>query len=171
MTHHPIAGFGDLLRTHRRAAGLTQEALAERGLSVFVGGWTLEAAEAVSAALPDALGLLLLLVDKSLVIAESDGAEARYRLLETIRQYAQEKLHDAGEASAARDRHRDYYLSWAERAAPEVDACDQLLWDARIEAEHDNLRAAIEWSAGDGTDRELRLCAAMAHFWLQRGYV
>jgi predicted ATPase len=141
-----------------------------RCLSVFVGGWTLEAAEAVSADLPDALGLLLQLVDKSLVTAESDEAEARYRLLETIRQYAQEKLHDAGEAAAARDRHRDYYLSWAERAAPEVVACDQLMWHAQIEAEHDNLRTAIEWSAGDGTDRELRLCAALAHFWAQRGY-
>src|SRR5262249_46243398 len=143
-----------------------------RSLSVFAGGWTLEAAEAVSAAVPDALGQLLQLVDKSLVIVERDGAEARYRLLETVRQDAQEevqeKRHDAGEAAAARDRHRDYYLSWAERAAPEVVACDQLLWYARIEAEHDNLRAAIDWSAGDGTDRELRLCAALAHFWALR---
>jgi predicted ATPase len=141
-----------------------------RCLSVFVSGWTLEAAEAVSTAPPEALGLLLQLVDKSLVVAESDGAETRYRLLETIRQYAQEKLIDAAEAAAARDRHRDYYLSWAERAAPEVVACDQLIWYARIEAEHDNLRTAIGWSAGDGTDSELRLCAALAHFWAQRGY-
>jgi predicted ATPase len=163
-------------QTLRALVDWSYELLAEderallRCLSVFVGGWTLEAAEAVSAAESDALDLLLQLVDKSLVIADSDGAEARYRLLETIRQYAQEKLHDAGEAAATRDRHRDFFLRWAERAAPEVAASDQLVWHARIEAEHDNLRAAIEWTAADGTDRELRLCAALAHFWVQRGY-
>src|SRR5262249_8030425 len=129
------------------------------------------------------LGLLLQLVDKSLVLAEGEGADPaptapahggaglRYRLLETIRQYAQEQLLAAGEAAAARDRHRDHYLGWAERAAPEVVAADQLVWYARLEAEHDNLRAAIGWGAGDGTDRELRLCAALAHFWLQRGHL
>jgi predicted ATPase/DNA-binding XRE family transcriptional regulator len=102
-----------------------------RRLSVFAGGWTLEAAEAVGAGLPDALGLMLRLVDKSLVVMDVDedpaptppangGAGPRYRLLETIRQYAQEKLLEADEAHAARDRHRDYFLTWAERAALEV---------------------------------------------------
>jgi len=148
-----------------------------RRLSVFAGGWTLEAAEAVGADLPDVCGALLRLVDASLVLvdgpagaAAGDDAEPRYRLLETIRQYAGEALRDAGEADAARDRHRDWYLAWAERAAPEVTARDQLVWLARLEAEHDNLRAALERSRGDGSDRELRLAAALAHFWVLRGY-
>jgi predicted ATPase len=150
-----------------------------RRLSVLAGGGTLEAAEAVGGDLPDVLDALLRLVDKSLVLADGAGAggaagaaeaTARYRLLETVRQYAEEKLLDAGEAGAARARHRDHFLAWAQRAAPEVTGRDQLGWLARLEAEHDNLRAALEWSRGDGTDRELRLAAALAHFWLLRGY-
>jgi predicted ATPase/class 3 adenylate cyclase len=150
-----------------------------RRLSVFAGGWTVEAAEAAGADLPDVLGLLLQLVDKSLVLVDSGDAgagggaaegAARYRLLETIRQYAGERLLEAGEAAAARDRHRDHFLAWAERAAPHVVAGDQVVWLPRIEADHDNLRAALDWCQGDGSDREPRLAAALAHFWLLRGY-
>jgi non-specific serine/threonine protein kinase len=150
-----------------------------RRLSVFAGGWTLEAAEAVGADLPDVLGLLLQLVDKSLVLVDGGdagaggaaaGGRARYRLLETLRQYAGERLLDAGETAAARDRHRDHFLAWAEHAATHVSAREQLVWLARLEAEHDNLRAALDWCRGDGSDRELRLAAALAHFWLLRGY-
>jgi non-specific serine/threonine protein kinase len=157
--------------------GEAERALLRR-LSVFAGGWTLEAAEAVCADVPDVLGVLLQLVDKSLVLVDpaadgasagAAGAEGRYRLLETIRQYAGERLLAAGEAAAARDRHRGYFLAWAERAAPHVAARDQLVWMARLEAEHENLRAALAWSQDDGSDRELRLAAALAHFWPLRG--
>ena len=111
-----------------------------RRLADFAGGWTLAAAEAVFAGADvgegvepaDVLELLTGLVDKSLVdvVAAELGVapgEARYRLLETVRQYAEEKLVAAGEA-APRARHRDWYLAWAERAEPELVRCDQAAW-------------------------------------------
>ena len=130
-----------------------------RRLADFAGGWTLAAAEAVFAGADvgegvepaDVLELLTGLVDKSLVdvVAAEPGVapgEARYRLLETVRQYAEEKLVAAGEAAAARARHRDWYLAWAERAEPELVRCDQAAWFDRYAADHDNFRAALEWS-------------------------
>jgi predicted ATPase len=111
-------------------------------------------------------------VDKSLVVAETEGppegqcgaGEAgRYRLLETVRQYADEHLVAAGEAAAVRGRHRDWCLALAERAAQELVGRDQVIWLNRLEAEQDNLRAALEWSrTGDGgSDALLRLAAAL----------
>jgi predicted ATPase/DNA-binding XRE family transcriptional regulator len=149
-----------------------------RRLAVFAGGWSLDAAEALGAdvlgSAEDVLQVMSRLLAKSMVLAEesreNQPSVVRYRFLETIRQYAGEKLLEAGEASTARDRHRDHFLAWAERAAPEVVGRDQLAWLARLDAEHDNLRAALEWSRGDGSDRELRLAAALAHFWLLRGH-
>jgi non-specific serine/threonine protein kinase len=97
---------------------------------------------------PDVLDLLTRLVDKSLVLAEAqpDGT-ARYRLLETLRQYAGEKLVAAEEVAAVRTRHRDYFLAWAERAAPELHGRDQRAWLGRVDAEYDNLRAASRAAA------------------------
>ena len=148
-----------------------------RRLAVFAGGWTLDAAEAVGVGAgveaEEVLDVLTQLVDKSLVVAEAPAGrgEARYRLLETVRQYAEEKLLDAGEAAAVRARHRDWFLAWAERARAELRGPDQRAWRRRLDAEHDNLRAALEWSHGEpgGAEAELRLGAALAPYWESRG--
>ena len=147
-----------------------------QALSVFAGGCTLEAALAICVAeqarraeVRDALGRL---VGKSLVVAETGGEEVRYRLLETIREYALKRLTDSGDAAATRDRHLDYFVSWSERAetlllGPEMPIGVRLFTD-----EHDNLRAALDWSlrspgkAGAG----LRLAAATGYYWRIVGY-
>ena len=152
-----------------------------RALSVFAGGFTLEAAETVCAATasgaaaapappaPDVLHLLARLVDKSLVLADVGGGAARYRLLETVRQYAAGRLESAGEAARARAAHARAYLHLAERASPEVLGPDQARWHAHLETEHDNLRAALAWfvQAGDAA-AALRLAAALRWFWYRR---
>src|SRR4030095_16160100 len=101
-----------------------ERTLLER-LSVFAGGWTLEAAEAICAGgnleRYDVLDLLTQLVNKSLVVPDSESdSEVRYRLLETIRQYARERLLEAGGSDKVRERHLDYYLKFARRAEPEL---------------------------------------------------
>jgi tetratricopeptide (TPR) repeat protein len=147
------------------------EALLFRHLGVFAGGFTLGAVEAVHG--PDAVPPLLRLTDKSLVVVERRRHVQRYRLLETIRQYAEEKLVDSGEAAALRDRHRDYYLALAEEAAAGLLGPDQVLWVERLETEHDNFRAALSWchAAPDGADKQERLAGALGRFWRDRGYM
>jgi predicted ATPase/class 3 adenylate cyclase len=147
-----------------------------RRLAVFAGGWTLEAAEAVCAghdlASHDALEALGHLVDKSLVVVQEQDGEIRYRLLETVRQYAGDRLREAGEAAPLRDRHRDWFLALAERAAPELKGRDQHVWLARLGAEHDNLRAALAWAGERGAaEAALRLAAALAWFWHLRSHL
>jgi non-specific serine/threonine protein kinase len=150
-------------------------------LSVFAGGWTLEAAEAVCAgegiAADDVLDLLTRLMDQSLVVVdeEPDGP-VRYRLLETLRQYAGERLAEggAGAANAVRRGHAAYYQALAERAAPGLEGPRRLEWLGRLEAEHDNMRAALRWSLqGEGrvgsAETGLRLAAAVWRFWRYRG--
>ncbi len=146
-----------------------------RRLAVFAGGFTLDAATAVCAAEPiaddDILTVLVHLVDKSLVIAGERGGESRYRPLETIRQYATDRLEAAGESAPTRDRHLDHYLVLAESAEPELEQADQDAWLDRLEAEHDNLRAALEWglSAHD-PERGRRLAAALPRLWFVHGH-
>ncbi len=113
-------------------------------LSVFVGGWTLEAAEAVCPDL-DVLDLLAQLVNKSLVIADEQGGQVRYRLLETVRQYARDRLFESGEMTAVRDRHLDYFLRLAEEAEPGLRGGAAFDWIERLEPDDDNFRAATEW--------------------------
>ena len=144
-------------------------------LSVFVGGWTLEAAEAVcrgeGIAERVVLDLLTSLADKSLVIAEQKDGRSRYRLLETVRQYAQESLVESGGVEAVRERHRDYFLALAEAAEPKLDGADQAEWLKRLEEEHDNLRSALDWSLVEaGSGGGLRLCGALQKFWWTRGH-
>jgi len=148
-----------------------------RRLSVFAGGWTLEAAEAVCGGdeveAAEVLDLLVQLVNKSLVVAERErGREARYRLLETIRQYAREKLAESGEEEKLRERHRDWFSALAERAEPELrGGRDPISWLNRLEAEHDNLRTALEWSLkAEQTEAGARLAVALWPFWQTRGY-
>jgi len=147
-----------------------------RRLSVFAGGWTLEAAEAVCSRdgveSADVLDLLTQLVDNSLVVVNTQLEQTRYRLLETVRQYGRDRLHEAAEADTVRRRHRDWYLELAERAAPEMLGPQQVLWFERLETEHDNLRAALEWSKveKDGAEAGLRLTGALRGFWARRGH-
>ncbi|PYO39393.1 MAG: XRE family transcriptional regulator, partial [Gemmatimonadetes bacterium] len=146
-------------------------------LSVFAGGWSLEAAEAVGAGdgvdPSGVLDLLGRLVAKSLVVADPGPEGAmRYRLLETIRAYGREKLHEAGEEAALGQRHLDWCLALAERAEPELLGRNQAAWLDRLETEHDNLRAALRWclESGDG-ETGLRLAGALGRFWFVRGYL
>jgi predicted ATPase/class 3 adenylate cyclase len=151
------------------------EAMLFRRLAVFVGGWTLDAAEAVCGAdrldRGEILDLVVRLVDRSLVVPEERNGDARYRLLETLRQYALEKL-PAGELEPIRDRHRDFYVALAESAERGLQGGDQAVWLERIEADHDNVRAALRLAL-DRDDREtaLRLGAAVWPFWDTRGHL
>lgn len=153
-----------------------EEQVLLRRLAAFVGSFPLEAAE--SACAGDGVGekdvfeLLTRLVDKSLVVTEEHPRTVRYRLLETVREYGREKLRDAGEFATIHTRHRDWYLALAERAAPEIlSGPHQREWLGRVELEHDNLRAALEWShaASDGAEPMLRLAGALWWYWFTRG--
>ncbi len=148
-----------------------------RRLSVFAGGFNLEAVEAVCTGdgvdVVSVLDLVANLVDKSLVVAEGLNGETRYRLLETIRQYGLERLQASGEVATARGRHLDWYLGLAEQAEPELQGPDQVGWLDRLEMEHDNLRAALEWAKTEerGAEAGLRLAGALHQFWAMRGYL
>lgn len=145
-----------------------------RRLSVFAGGWTLDAAEELCAGdgidRYAVLDLLTGLVDKSLVTTDEQGAEVRYGLLETVRQYAAARLAEAGEVHAVRDRHLAYHLALAERAEPKVLGAgrdDPVLHS--LAAEMPNLRAALERAAATDPDAGPRLAAALNLFWLFTG--
>lgn len=173
-------------QTLRAAIGWSYDLLPEkeqtlfRRLSAFAGGWTLPAAEAVCAGggieENEVLDLLSRLVDKSLVEAQTRGAEARFRMLQTIRRYSRERLREAGESGAVRQRHLSYFLGLVEAADPHMgymlaDA-DAELWLGRLEAEADNLRAAVRWSVeGPMANAEagLRLAGNLHWFWFARG--
>lgn len=169
-------------RTLRAAMDWSHDLLTDREqllfarLSVFAGGWMLDAAEAVCGTdgieAPEMLDLLTSLVDKSLVQMELEGREARYGLLETVREYGRERLHDLGAEEGIRQRHRDWYLALAEHARARLDGPEQKTWLDRLEREHDNLRAALEWSrsGSDRLDGGLRLTVALRRFWENRGY-
>jgi non-specific serine/threonine protein kinase len=147
-----------------------------RRLAVFAGGGDLEAVEAVCAVddlPPEAvLGSLTALVDKSLVVAEVQPPAARYRFLESIREYAAEQLATSAEAAAVQQRHAAYFLQLARTARRSVTGPRQAEAVRRLEQEHHNLRAALAWSL-DGGDAEtaLRLCAALVMFWWIRGHL
>jgi len=145
-----------------------------RRLAVFSGAFSLDAARAVCTGRPlgpDAvLPALGRLVDKSLVNMDDQDGEARYRLLETIRQYGADRLDEAGEAEAAGDRHLDHYLAFAEAAEAGLDAGDRDVWLARLDSEHDNLRTALQWGLdAEDPDRARRLAGALAWLWHLHG--
>jgi len=154
------------------------EQMLYRRLAVFVGGFPLTAAEAVVAGGGPDPGLdvvngMASLVDKSLLRQEEPAGELRFRMLETIREHALERLTTAGEADRFRQAHGAYYLALAEQAEPgllggwrQAESLD------RLTEEHDNLRAALSWFARHGpADRGLRLAAALVRFWRVRGYL
>ena len=141
-------------------------------LSVFAGGFTLEAAEAVCPGdgirEEGVLGLLSNLVDKSLVVAETTAAGGvRYRMLEPVRQYASVKLDDSTEAEAVRYRHAAFFLELAERAVPELKGPGQVEWLQRLEGDNDNLRVAMAWLLERGeVETVVRMAWALWIFWL-----
>ena len=136
-------------------------------LSVFAGGCDLAAAEAVlpddeldAADVVDVLGQL---VDKSLVVVDDTDGGVRYRLLETIRQYARERLDASGDPVALRRRHADHYVALAEAAGPHLRARDHLEWTGVVARDIDNFRAALDWAVETPSpDHALRLVAALA---------
>lgn len=145
-----------------------------RQLAVFAGGCTLEAAMAVAQAGDEyeALKPLTALHDKSLLVVErgAAGGRPRYRMLETVRQYAHDRLAEAGEADAARTRHAEHFLALAEAAAPHLRGPRQIDWMARLREEHENLVAAITWCIDEQSpvDRTWgpRLTGATARYWV-----
>jgi predicted ATPase/DNA-binding CsgD family transcriptional regulator len=145
-----------------------------RRLATFAGGFGLEAARSVVAAgavaRDDVLDAIGRLVDKSLVVVEERGGEARYRLLETIRRFAADRLEEAGETAAIRDRHLAQYLAFAEGTEPERRR-DLDAWRARVELEHANLRAALDWGlAAPDPERGRRLAASLPWLWHLHGH-
>lgn len=154
-----------------------EERLLLARLSVFSGGFTLEGAECVcaDAALAEdgILDLLASLVDKSMVAVDENASSPRYRLLEIVREFAQEKLVEEGSGESLKDRHLDYYRDLAEEAMANLLGPDQSEWLDRLETEHDNMRAAIHWSRLSPNHDEdgLRLAGALARFWFIRGYL
>jgi predicted ATPase/class 3 adenylate cyclase len=146
-------------------------------LSIFAGGWTLEAAEAVCGedgrrmTDADVLEHLSHLVEKSLVMVELETGETRYWLLETIRQYARERLRQSGESERVSTAHAEYYRHWSETAEPQLRGAEQQVWWLRVDAERANVRAAIDWSLHGGvvSDGAVIVCALWL-FWFVHGY-
>lgn len=144
-------------------------------LSVFAGGFGLEVAEATGGAgearAHDALILLGSLVEQSLVTAEPDApGETRYRMLEPIRQYALERLHRSGAEQEARQRHAEHYLAFAKQVGPMLTGPRMVEWLDRLEAERDNLRAAISWGLSNGRgELSVGLAYALRRFFWSRG--
>jgi non-specific serine/threonine protein kinase len=151
-----------------------ERALLQR-LAVFAGGFTLEAAEAACAGgdvkAIDVLDLLTELVEKSLVVVES-GAE-RYRLFDSVREYAQERLDESGDGDQFRSQHLAFYLALAEEAEPQVRGQEAGVWLARLDRERANFLAAHAWcdSAAGGGQLGLRLVCGLRNFWLHRGHM
>jgi len=152
-------------------------------LSVFVGGWTLEAAEAlcqeIGQADLDVLNTLSALLDNSLIQSSEQGAEEpRFLMLQIVREFGLERLTASGELETTRVAHARYFLALAEQAEPELVGPNQAQWVARLEHEHDNLREALEWALEKAIDEHaaerreigLRLSAALKEFWIKHGH-
>ena len=142
-------------------------------LGVFAGGWTLPSAEAVCSGNNSVLEGLAALVDESLVRQRqtSDG-EPRFSVLEIVREYALERLAELGEADETRRRHLEHFVAFAEEAEPKLADRDQISWFARLEDEHNNLRAALAFALETGDSvSALRLVVGIRRFWQIHGYL
>jgi predicted ATPase len=147
-----------------------------RRLSVFAGGWSLAAAKAVCAGpdLPEAdlPDLLEGLVNKSLLLVQrTRGRALRYRLLETVHQYAAARASQAGEVAGLRDRHLAWYAAFARQASAGLQGASPLKWLNRVDDELDNLRSMLEWAQANNVEAGLRLVILIDLFWYQRGHV
>ena len=144
-----------------------------RRLAVFVGGWTLEAAESAcgeESSGADVLDLLTRLVDKSLVFSEEARGEIRYHRLETIRQYSREKFFETDEVETVRDRHLDFFVQFAELVDENLKGREQIVWQNRMAAEQDNLRAAMKWGLARSPENALRIAASLPLYWTTGGF-
>jgi len=145
-----------------------------RRLSVFSGSFALDAAEAICGddlnGSERTLEVLSGLVDRSLVVPNTTQVPARYRLLETLRQYGQERLRDSGDDDVRR-RHAEYFVELAEEAEANFTELEQSGWFDRMELDHDNLRSALAWSAAQDQQLALRLVGALGRYWYMSGYV
>jgi len=156
--------------------GPTEQQLLQR-LSVFHGGFTLDAAEQVCSAEPidrlDVLDLLGSLVEKSLVMLDDRGAEPRYRMLDTIVDYAREKLAQGGGTAETAARHCEHYFALAKRTNKGLQGPEQALWVQRMETELDNTRAALALALAGGVDAVIavKIAVALQGFWTLRGYL
>jgi predicted ATPase/class 3 adenylate cyclase len=165
-------------QTLRAAIGWSYDLLEERDraffrrLGVFAGGFTLDAAAEIAAPEGGVVELIELLLQQSLIRRSSGGGDARYRMLDTIREFGVELLDHSGEANKVRRRHADRFVSLAEEAEPHLTGPDQRRWMDLLDGDHDNLRAAIGWAiASDQGDAALRLGAALWRFWYGRGHL
>ena len=147
-----------------------EERLLFRRLAVFSGGWSLGSVEGVCAGDEEArdaiLDLLTSLVDKSLVLADERRGAVRYRMLETVREYALDLLRESGELGALRERHLDFFLAFAERAAPELVTPNQSAWLEQLDPEAANFAAAVQHATETDPQRALALCAALTWWWM-----
>jgi len=154
-----------------------------RRLAIFLGGWTLEAAEQIVSEIgPETSPLapvnvlegIARLVAKSLIVVD-EGEEMRYRMLETVREYARQKLIESGEFTELGTRHRDWFLRYVEECEPRLRRSDQIVWLERLEADYENLHAALRWSfrrperSTDDLRAGLRLVNALCQFWAMHG--
>ncbi|MDQ3937704.1 MAG: hypothetical protein M3253_03380, partial [Chloroflexota bacterium] len=145
-----------------------------RQLAVFKGGWGLDAAEAVTRVGRDSqlLELCASLLDKSLIQRHPSGPSPRYEMLETLREYGLERLKEAGELEATRQRHALWFVALAEKAQPLLTGSEQRPWLDRLEQDHDNLRAALRWAIdAEKVDIGFRLAIALWRFWQIRGHI
>lgn len=146
-----------------------------RRLSSFAGGFSLESATAVGAgadiAIAEVLDLITSLVDKSLLNVGKSGPRVRYRMLQTIGEFATDRLAQSGESAAIGERHAEHFCRLAEEAEPWLRSAEQAPWLDRLESEHENLRAALSWcSAEDHSEMGVRLACALWRFWYVRGH-
>ncbi|HYP39647.1 MAG TPA: tetratricopeptide repeat protein [Chloroflexia bacterium] len=146
-----------------------------RRLGVFVGGWSLEAAESVAdydGTLPwEVLDGLAALIDQSLLRKETVGLGVRYVMLETLREYALERLQASGEAQQVQHQHACYFLALAEAIAPQLRGANQASSLIYFESEHSNFRAALRWAQREEPALGLRLAGTLWRFWHMRGYL
>jgi non-specific serine/threonine protein kinase len=160
-----VAWSYDLLNEHERTLF--------RRLSVFPSDFALEAAEAVCAGgslgTSDVLELMPRLIDKSLVIPRHSPSAVRHRLLETLRQYGRERLLEVGESATVRDLHLAFYLRLAEQCVPAMRTSDSDIAFGRLDAERDNIRAAMDWAVTVSADSVLRMASALWTYWHMRG--
>ena len=141
-------------------------------LGVFAGGCTLASAETVCGGDGSVLEGLSALVDESLVRQrETDAGEPRFSMLEIVREYALERLSDSGDGDETRRRHLEHFVSFAEEAEPKLADRDQISWFARLEDEHDNLRAALAFALDNDPSSALRLAVGVRRFWQIHGYL